>query len=97
MVLKVVLRAPFLEERFFQATEVINKENPVQVINLVLQGECEEVMGLNGIGSTVAVNRVHRYHLVSFNRVPEIWDAQASLFRINEASRVVRYLGIDEL
>jgi hypothetical protein len=47
MVLKVVLRAPLLEERFFQATEVINKENPVQMINLVLQGECEEVMGLN--------------------------------------------------
>jgi hypothetical protein len=45
----------------------------------------------------VAVNRVHRYHLVSFNRVPEIWDAQAALFGINDASRVVRYLGIDEL
>lgn len=74
-----MLVVPALKELLLQTGQIVDEENAVQMINLVLECEREQFDSVNFEGSTQAVVRSNRDGVVTFYRLPEVWNTETSL------------------
>jgi len=76
--------------------QMLNEHLAVEMIDLVLQADCEKALGFEGEGLTVAIERTHSDACWSIDLLEETWDRQATLFVAAELAAHRHELRVDE-